>query len=57
MSNTVIGIILICVGAFATAASFARPPAGMAPWKRWRLIIGGPVAVILGILLLTGVIG
>jgi hypothetical protein len=57
MSSTVIGIILICVGAFATLLSMLRPPAGMAPWRRWRIIIGGPVAIILGILLLTGVIG
>jgi len=34
-----------------------RPPAGMVPWRRWRIIIGGPAAIILGILLLTGVIG
>lgn len=24
---------------------------------RWRMLIGGPVAIIIGILLLTGVIG
>jgi hypothetical protein len=57
MSGSAIGIILICVGSFAFAAGLVRPGAGTAPWKRWRILIGGPVAIALGVLILTGVIG
>jgi 2-methylaconitate cis-trans-isomerase PrpF len=57
MTGTAIGILLVCVGAFAFAAGLVRPGAGMGRWRRWRILIGGPVAIALGILLLTGVIG
>lgn len=58
MNTTTIGIILIVVGAFAFGISLLKPPnASMAGWRRWRIMIGGPVAIVLGILVLTGVIG
>ena len=57
MSSTTIGILLICVGSFAFMVGLVRPGQGMKRWWRWRVLIGGPVAIILGILLLTGVIG
>jgi hypothetical protein len=57
MSSTFIGILLICVGSFAFAVGLVRPGAGVKPWRRWRILIGGPVAILLGVLVLTGVIG
>ena len=57
MSSSTIGILLICVGSFAFAVGLVRPGPGMGGWKRWRLFIGGPVVITLGVLMLTGVIG
>lgn len=57
MSPTTIGIILIAAGVFAFGVSLIKPAHWMSPWRRWRIMIGGPVAIIIGILILTGVIG
>ena len=55
MSMTVIGIICIAVGVFAFGIGLLKHPTA-STWRRWRLLIGGPVAIVIGILLLTGVI-
>ncbi|MCJ7604823.1 MAG: hypothetical protein MUO19_02170 [Dehalococcoidales bacterium] len=57
MSMTTIGIVCIAAGVFAFGASLLKPPSGMRPWRRYRILIGGPVAIIIGVLILTGVIG
>jgi hypothetical protein len=56
MNMTVAGIICIEVGVFAFGIGLLRNPTSR-PWYRLRLLIGGPLAVVIGILLLTGVIG
>ncbi len=53
---TAAGIICIAVGVFAFGMGLLRHPTASS-WRRWRLLIGGPVAVVIGILVLTGVIG
>jgi hypothetical protein len=53
---TAAGIICIAAGVFALGMGLLRHPTA-STWRRWRLLIGGPVAVVLGILILTGVIG
>ena len=55
MTATVAGIICIVAGVFALGLGLLRNPTGR-PWFRWRMLIGGPIGVIIGILLLTGVI-
>ena len=55
MTATVAGIICIVAGVFAFGLGLLRNPTGR-PWFRWRMLIGGPIGVIIGILLLTGVI-
>ncbi len=57
MSSTFVGLVLICIGSFAFTVGFVKPGQGVAPWKRWRILIGGPIVLALGILILTGVIG
>ena len=57
MSPSTIGIICLVVGAFAFGVGLLRPRAGMRNILRWRSLIGGLVAIVLGILLMTGVIG
>jgi hypothetical protein len=56
MTMTIAGIICIVVGVFAFGIGLVRNPTA-STWRRWRLLIGGPVAVTIGVLLLTGVIG
>ena len=56
MSMTVAGIICIAAGVFALGIGLLRHPTASS-WRRWRMLIGGPVAIVLGILILTGVIG
>lgn len=53
---TAAGIICIVAGMLAFGIGLLRNPTGRR-WFRWRLLIGGPVAVVIGILVLTGVIG
>ena len=53
---TAAGIVCIVAGALAFGIGLIRNPAAKR-WHRWRLLIGGPVAVVIGILVLTGVIG
>ena len=57
MSSSTIGIILICIGAFAFAVGLLRPMAGTPVWRRWRILFGGPAVIVLGVLLVTGTIG
>jgi hypothetical protein len=57
MSSTTIGILLICVGSIAFMVGLVKPGKGVSPWKRWRILIGGPAVIALGVLMLTGVIG
>ena len=52
---TTAGIICIVVGILAFAIGLLKPNL-RSRWFRWRLLIGGPVAVVIGILILTGVI-
>ena len=51
---TVAGIICIVAGVVSLALAALRP--GASTVRRYRYLIGGPVAVVIGILLLTGVI-
>lgn len=51
-----VGIICIVAGVFSFLMGLYRNPTGRR-WFRLRLLIGGPVAVVIGILVLTGVIG
>lgn len=53
---TVAGIICIVAGILAFGIGLIRNPTSRR-WYRLRLLIGGPVAVVIGILVLTGVIG
>jgi uncharacterized membrane protein HdeD (DUF308 family) len=53
---TVAGIICIIAGVFAFATGLLKKTV-RSQWYRWRLLIGGPVAVMIGILVLTGIIG
>ena len=53
---TAAGIICIVAGVFAFGMGLLRNTTA-SNWRRWRLLIGGPVAVVIGILVLTGVIG
>lgn len=57
MQPSTIGIICLVVGVFAFGIGLLRPRTGMKAILRWRSLIGGIVAIVLGILLLTGVIG
>jgi hypothetical protein len=56
MSMTTAGIVCIVAGVFALGLGLFKNPTSR-PWFRLRMLIGGPIAVIIGILLLTGVIG
>jgi len=49
------GIICIVAGLFAFGMGLLRHPTA-STWRRWRMLIGGPVAVVIGILVLTGII-
>jgi hypothetical protein len=53
---TTAGITCIIAGVFAFIVGLLRNPM-RSMWFRWRLLIGGPIAVLIGILVLTGVIG
>ena len=53
---TAAGIVCIVAGMLAFGIGLVRNPAAKR-WHRWRLLIGGPVAVLIGILVLIGVIG
>jgi hypothetical protein len=53
---TVAGILCIAAGVFAFGIGLFKNPVAR-PWQRWRLLSGGLIAIALGILLLTGVIG
>jgi uncharacterized membrane protein HdeD (DUF308 family) len=53
---TAAGIACIVVGVLAFGLGLVRNPAAKR-WHRWRLLIGGPIAIAIGILVLTGVIG
>ena len=52
---TAVGIICIVAGIIAFGIGLIRNPTGRR-WFRLRLLVGGPVAVVIGILVLTGVI-
>ena len=52
--TTVLGIVFILLG---IALSFFRPQRIYLWGGKWRSIISGPILIIIGILLLTGVIG
>jgi hypothetical protein len=52
---TAVGIICIVAGVFAFGIGLIRNPSAKR-WYRLRLLIGGPVVVVIGILVLTGVI-
>lgn len=53
---TAAGIVCIVAGVLAFGIGLIKNP-GAKSWHRWRLLIGGPAAVVIGILALTGVIG
>ena len=53
---TAAGIICIVVGVLAFGIGLIRNPTKRR-WFRLRLLIGGPVVVVIGILVLTGIIG
>lgn len=53
---TAAGIICIVAGLLALGIGLLKNNL-RSRWFRWRLLIGGPVAVVIGILVLTGVIG
>lgn len=53
---TTAGIICIVAGVFAFFVGLLKNPVRSRLF-RWRLLIGGPIAVVVGILVLTGVIG
>ena len=53
---TAAGIVCIVAGVLAFGIGLIKNPTGRR-WFRLRLLIGGPVAVVIGILVLTGVIG
>jgi hypothetical protein len=55
MTATVAGIVCIAAGVFAFGLGLLRNPTGRS-WFRWRMLIGGPIVIVIGILLLTGVI-
>ncbi|MFC1951335.1 hypothetical protein ACFLXN_02890 [Chloroflexota bacterium] len=51
---TVAGIVCIVAGVVSLIIGMLRP--GASPIRRYRYLIGGPVAIVIGILLLTGLI-
>jgi len=53
---TAAGIACIVAGVLAFGIGLIKYPTNRR-WFRLRLLIGGPVAVVIGILVLTGVIG
>lgn len=53
---TAAGIVCIVAGVLAFGIGLIGNPTKRR-WYRWRLLIGGPAAVVIGILILTGVIG
>ena len=53
---TAAGIVCIVAGVLAFGIGLIKNPTNRR-WFRLRLLIGGPVAVVIGILVLTGVIG
>ena len=53
---TAAGIVCIVTGTLAFAIGLLKNNL-RSRWFRWRLLIGGPVAVVIGILILTDVVG
>jgi|GEM_PF-6346240 len=53
---TAAGIACIVAGIISFGIGLIKNPTGRR-WFRLRLLIGGPVAVVIGVLVLAGVIG